>query len=88
MQNNGTTLQHSLHNLAVYKVDNKKYDIETHLTYLNLPSRTDELIGNAKPSVVGLSLLSKDAFTIETNLCSTKLTQDGKSDFFWKICNC
>lgn len=78
MQDNGTTLQHKCHQLIVYKIDHKKYDKDTQSCYLDLPSRTFELAANLKPSAGGLSFSSKDSFNILTNLCSTKLTQDGK----------
>lgn len=78
MQDNGTTLQHSSHQLIVYKIDSKKFDKESQLCYLTLPSRVVELATNAKPTAGGLTISPKDSFTIETNLCSTKLTQDGK----------
>lgn len=79
MQDNGTTLQHKCHQLIVYKIDHRKYDKDTQSCYLNLPSRTTEiLVSNTKPSSGGLTISPKDSFTIETNLCSTKLTQDGK----------
>lgn len=81
MQDNGTTLQHKCHQLVVYKIDHKKYDKETQLAYLELPSRTFELSNNAKPSGGGLSIAPKDSFTVESNLCSTKLTQDGEYTF-------
>lgn len=76
MQNNGTTLQHKCHQLIVYKIDHKKFDKDTQLCYLGLPSLVSELAANPKPSAAGLSASSKDSFTIESNLCSTKLTQD------------
>lgn len=78
MQENGTTLQHKCHQLIVYKIDHKKYDKDTQSCYLNLPSRLCDLQPNAKPSSGGLTISPKDSFTIFTNLCSTKLTQDGK----------
>lgn len=84
MQSNGTTLQHNFHQLIVYKIDNKKYDKYdkvTQLSYLSLPSCATELAANAKPSAGCLSYSSKDSFTILTNLCSTKLTQDGMWNF-------
>lgn len=81
MQDNGTTLQHKCHQLVVYKIDHKKYDKETQLCYLELPSRSFELSSNAKPSSGGLTISPKDSFTVETNLCSTKLTQDGSYIF-------
>lgn len=78
MQNNGTTLQHKCHQLVVYKIDHKKYDKDTQLCYLELPSCSYEVQANTKPSAGGLTISSKDSFLVETNLCSTKLTQDGK----------
>lgn len=82
MQDNGTTLQHDLHNLVVYKIDQKKFDKENQFGYLTLPSRTFELTKTSKPSATGLSLSVKDSFTIRTNVCSTKLTKDGKTKCF------
>lgn len=79
MQDNGTALQQKCHQLVVYKVDHKKYNKDNYACYLNLPSRMFELSANSKPSAPGLSLLLKDNLVIETNLCSTKLTQDGMS---------
>ncbi|XP_058812929.1 dedicator of cytokinesis protein 1 isoform X3 [Topomyia yanbarensis] len=78
MNDDGTTLQHKRHQLLVYKIDHKKFDQETQYNYLQLPTLADELanISGGKPSVSGFSLASKDSFTIETNLCSTKLTQN------------
>lgn len=78
MQKNGTTLKHEHHQLIVYKIDHKKYDAETAANYLRLPSRSVELAANEKPSEVGFSYCAKDHFIIDTNLCSTKLTQDGE----------
>jgi dedicator of cytokinesis protein 1 len=75
-QDNGTTLQQGTHSLVVYKIDYKKYDASTQFNYYTLPSRDFELPNNTKPSAVGFSLLHKDAFVIDINLCSTKLTQD------------
>lgn len=74
MQDNGTTLQDSLHKLNVYKFD-KKYDDNTKNNYLSLPSLYDAE-KSSKPSATGFTWASKDVLSIETNLCSTKLTQD------------
>ncbi|XP_058117001.1 dedicator of cytokinesis protein 1 [Anopheles coustani] len=77
MNDDGTTLQHRRHTLLVYKIDHKKYDEETQYNYMSLPSLADDLpTGGSKPSIAGFSLASKDSFIIETNLCSTKLTQN------------
>lgn len=78
MQANGTTLKHEHHQLIVYKIDQKRYDAETSANYLSLPARHVELAANEKPAVTGFSYCAKDHFIIDTNLCSTKLTQDGK----------
>lgn len=75
-QDNGTTLQQNKHSLVVYKIDYKKYDQNTQFNYFSLPSRSFELLATPKPAAAGFSLLNKDTFTIEINLCSTKLTQD------------
>ncbi|KAF6209244.1 hypothetical protein GE061_014989 [Apolygus lucorum] len=75
MQENGTTLPDTTHELLVYKVDHKKWD-PTDLSYLTLPSTRAELQHGSKPSVNGLILTNKDSFTIQTNVCSTKLTQN------------
>lgn len=80
MQENGTTLQHQCHQLVVYKIDTKKFDKDSQLDYLGLPSRCNELsvVGCKKPDAKSiLSVAAKDSFTIETNLCSTKLTHNG-----------
>lgn len=80
MQGDGTTLQHKCHQLIVYKIDQKKYDKDNQSCYLSLPSELTPSSQNAKPTspAGGLTISPKDSFTILTNLCSTKLTQDGK----------
>ncbi|XP_046667072.1 LOW QUALITY PROTEIN: dedicator of cytokinesis protein 1-like [Homalodisca vitripennis] len=75
MQEDGTTLRDTQHDLLVYKVDHKKFDAND-VGYLNLPSKRSELIEGSKPSHGGLILTNKDSFTIHTNVCSTKLTQN------------
>ncbi|CAG2067563.1 unnamed protein product, partial [Timema podura] len=75
MQGNGTTLHDTEHDLLVYKVDHKFE--ETDLGYLKLPCTRGELIEGQKPQQGGLTLTNKDSFTIHTNVCSTKLTQNG-----------
>ncbi|XP_014208352.1 dedicator of cytokinesis protein 1 isoform X2 [Copidosoma floridanum] len=78
MQRNGTTLQDTQHELLVYKIDNKKYE-ESETGYLRLPSTREELNElnlEKKPSFGPLNLSSKDSFSIATNVCSTKLTQN------------
>lgn len=79
MQENGTTLKDARHNMIVYKIDHKKFD-ESGLDNFKLPSTTYEIKdGNQKPQGSGLCLSTKDSFSISTNICSTKLTQNGKS---------
>lgn len=75
-QDNGTTLEQNKHSLVVYKIDYKKYDANTQFNYYSLPSQAFELLATPKPSAAGFSLLHKDSFQIDINLCSTKLTQD------------
>ncbi|KAK9502031.1 hypothetical protein O3M35_012639 [Rhynocoris fuscipes] len=75
MQDNGTTLPDTTHDLLVYKVDHKKYD-PNDVTYLYLPSTRSELKDGVKQSAPGLTLSNKDVFVIQTNVCSTKLTQN------------
>lgn len=49
------------------------------IAYLGLASRKSELTEtNNRISVPGLSLANKDVFMIQSNICSTKLTQNGK----------
>lgn len=77
MQENGVTLPDALHSLVVYKIDYKKFD-ETGLDYFKLPCFVNEVKENQKPQVAGLTASAKDSFNISTNICSTKLTQNGK----------
>ncbi|CRL05400.1 CLUMA_CG018000, isoform B [Clunio marinus] len=72
----GTTLQQDKHTLVVYRIDYKKYDSSSFFNYYALPSHTFELLATPKPSAPGFTLLNKDSFVIDINLCSTKLTQD------------
>ncbi|XP_049823522.1 dedicator of cytokinesis protein 1 isoform X5 [Aethina tumida] len=74
MQKNGTTLRDKRHDLVVYKIDHKKFD-EDSLDYLELPSTLAE-VKNQKASAGGLTVNLKDSFCIESNICSTKLTQN------------
>lgn len=80
MQDNGTTLPDNYHDLAVYKLDHKKFD-EDALEYFNLPSTIAELKDHPKRHTGGMSFSTKDSFRISSNICSTKLTQNGKSKF-------
>lgn len=79
MQENGTTLRDAKHSLIVYKIDYKKFD-ENSLDYFKLPSTSNEIKEYAKDKlqVPGLSVSTKDSFSISSNICSTKLTQNGK----------
>ncbi|XP_012257396.2 dedicator of cytokinesis protein 1 isoform X1 [Athalia rosae] len=78
MQPNGTTLQDIRHELLVYKLDHKKYE-ESDTSYLDLPSTQgalEERNAEKKPTLGPFTLSSKDNFSIATNVCSTKLTQN------------
>ncbi len=78
-QENGIILPDGTYNLIVYKLD-KKYDKTTQFNYLSLPSFVSELNGNNKQLLPGFTAATHDGtkFSIQTNLCSTKLTQDVK----------
>lgn len=65
----------------LFQIDHKKFE-DSDLGYLSLPSVRKELTEGQKPQLGGISLSSKDSFTIHTNVCSTKLTQNGNSILF------
>ncbi|KAL5021107.1 hypothetical protein ScPMuIL_000262, partial [Solemya velum] len=79
---NGTTLEDTLHDILVYKIENKK-DAQSG-PYLDLPATKKDLEsqgiqqGSSKvPLFSGpYTLSSKDFFQIETFVCSTKLTHN------------
>ncbi|CAH2097238.1 unnamed protein product [Euphydryas editha] len=83
MQKDGTTTPDTQHNLAVYKIENKKggagvcAETEAARACLQLPSRRDELPAGCERGLARgpLALLPRDALTVATKLCSTKLTQ-------------
>ncbi|CAH1099777.1 unnamed protein product [Psylliodes chrysocephalus] len=79
MEDDGTTLKDAKHNLVVYKIDHKKFD-ESSLDYFSLPSKMEDVKDNhkEKPQIPGLSMSTKDSFSISSNICSTKLTQNVK----------
>lgn len=62
----------------LFQIDHKKFE-DSDLGYLSLPSMRQELTEGQKPQYGGISLSGKDSFTIHTNVCSTKLTQNGNS---------
>lgn len=76
MEENGTTLSNAKHNLIVYKIDHKKYE-DQGVEYLKLASNESEIKEGSRIQVPGLTVSSKDSFIISSNICSTKLTQNG-----------
>ncbi|BFY99041.1 hypothetical protein BsWGS_02080 [Bradybaena similaris] len=77
MNDNGTTLEDQVHDLLVYKVESKKHDDAA--TYLKLPCSRHELeqFGSSNHKQTGgLTLSTRDSFSVYSYVCSTKLTHN------------
>ncbi|XP_066966939.1 dedicator of cytokinesis protein 1 isoform X9 [Macrobrachium rosenbergii] len=77
MQENGTTLFNTEHDLIIYKIDPKKWQ-DDDISYLKLSWRRVNGEDLNKVWNYGLAPSSKDNFTISTTFCSTKLTQNAE----------
>ncbi|XP_043540106.1 dedicator of cytokinesis protein 5-like [Chiloscyllium plagiosum] len=82
MRPDGTTLRDGKHDLIIYKGDTRK--MEDPKCYLMQPATREEQ--EARESQVGKGVhhsapmsAIKDSFQIAVLVCSTKLTQNGKS---------
>ncbi|XP_038067057.1 dedicator of cytokinesis protein 3-like [Patiria miniata] len=79
MKEDGTTMEDSEHELFVYKCsENQDFG---DMSYLNLPFCTQEIASRASP-VFGNHTYSrnmKESLVVSTIICSTKLTQNGKT---------
>ena len=77
MQDNGTTVSNTEHDLILYKIDSKKWS-EDDVSYLKFNWKRIEGEEITKVWTNGLAPTNKDSFSIATTFCSTKLTQNGK----------
>ncbi|XP_059050512.1 dedicator of cytokinesis protein 1 [Achroia grisella] len=81
MQREGTTTPDDTHNLCVYKIENKRgaagVEREAAAACLALPARRADLPAGAERGLTRgvLALAPRDALSVATKLCSTKLTQ-------------
>ncbi|GFO14588.1 dedicator of cytokinesis protein 1 [Plakobranchus ocellatus] len=78
LNDNATTLEDQVHDLLVYKIESKK--AEEASVYMKLPSSKQELeqspIAPSQKQIGGLTLSSKDSFSVNSYVCSTKLTHN------------
>ena len=74
MEAGGATLRDGMHELYIYKCEDKAR-LESS-AYLHLPSSARDPVTN---SVGVFTRSSKESVYVHTLLCSTKLTQNGKN---------
>ncbi|XP_012940011.1 dedicator of cytokinesis protein 1 isoform X2 [Aplysia californica] len=78
LNENGTTLEDQVHELLVYKIENRRHDDVN--AYFKLPCTKQELEAQGSQSnnkhAGSFTLSHKDSFLLYTYVCSTKLTHN------------
>lgn len=96
MDRDGTVLPDGQHSLIVYKVDDAIRLKDPAVSYLHLPYSTKQIqsatvlassVITSTPSLgAPFQRSGRESVTVAFYLCSTKLTQNGNSIFYWLLC--